>query len=367
MADVRDIVAKMVAAGESEADIAAVIQQLGNAKPQGNPAERLYDDFARANNAEPNPSRREAFGRMSDGVMGGGVMTAAPAAAKEGLKLATGLAQRLYTGLLKPSKAVREEFGDVAPGLLDKRRLITKSGADAADAAIDQSSKVANDMIANAPRPTLGVSARRVVQEFRPVRDAVKARVDAGVTPASELSQIGERARRIRQTGQAAGGRIEPVRAQTLKKTSQEAAEGAYAQMQGRSKKMLGTDDLLDAATARGFKGGLEDIIPGIGAQNRNTQTLIGESRALSDAVGRTSNHLPFGSVSDLAAMGVGMANPLLGVAAKASTMAGPGSAMAIALNELGKRGLDAATERALSVAMSQIGRQAQIDQLKKP
>lgn len=359
MPDVRGIVSKMVAAGESEADIAAVIQRM-SAQPQqpAKPSDGLSDTFAaamRSKGIEPTTSQMEMTKRTSEGILGGGVMTAAPAAAKEGLKLVSGLARRMYSGLLKSSKAVRQEFGDVAPGLLDKRRIISKGGAEAAETAVDDSAKVATDMITNAPKPSPGVPARRVVQEFRPVRDAVKARVDAGVAPASELSQIGERARRIRQTGQAAGGRIDPVRAQTLKKTSQEAAEGAYAQMQGRSKKMLGTDDLLDAATARGFKGGLEDIIPGIGAQNRNTQALIGESRAMADAVGRTNNHLPFGSVSDLAAMSAGAANPILGVAGKLSTMAGPGSAMAIALNELGKRGLDDASQRALMVVMSQL------------
>lgn len=351
----RDVIGRMVAAGESEENIAAVIKQLSvqaPAAPKANAAEQLYDDFARANNSEPNPSRRAAFGRMSDGVTSGGVVTAAPAMAHEGLKIASGLARRLYSGLLKPSKAIRKEFGDVSEGLLNNRRLISKGGAEAAETAVEQSSKVANDMIANAPRPSPGVSARRVVQEFRPVRDAVKARVEAGVAPASEMGRIGARARRIQQTAKASGGRIDPEKAQTLKRTSQDAAAGAYRQMERGGSKMLGTDDLLDAATARGFKGGLEDIIPGIGKQNQHTQSLMGQSRALADAVGRTSNHLPFGSVSDLAAMGAGAHNPLLGVAGKLSTMAGPGSGIAIALNELGKRGLDKAAERAAMIAI---------------
>lgn len=364
-------VKRMQTEGVPEADILAFVNQFDAdtntaPAPARNAAEQLYNEFARANGAEPNPSRRDAFSRMSDGVMGGGVATAAPGMVAGGFRIAQGLGKRLYAGLLKPSKAVRQEFGDVSQGLLDKHRLISRGGAEAAETAVDESAKVADDMIASAPKPSPGVSARRVVQEFRPVRDAVKARVEAGVAPASEISKIAERARRIGKTAKDSGGRIGPEKAQLLKRTSQDAAQGAYRQMERGNTKMLGTDDLLDAATARGFKGGIEDIIPGIGQQNQATQKLIGESRALADAVGRTSNHLPFGSVSDLAAMTVGAGNPLLGIAGKASTMAGPGSAIAIALNELGKHGLDDATQRAISIAVSQIGRQAQVEQLRQ-
>jgi hypothetical protein len=330
--------------------------------PTPQPAEggelgRLYDDFMKANNAQPTESGRRMFIQMGEGAMGGGLSSGAPinVAIKKGLPVLQGLAQRLYGGLLKTSKAVKQEFGDVVPGLLEKRRLITKGGAEAAETAIDQSVKKADDMIANTPRPSQGVSPRRIVSEFRPVRDAVQARVDAGVAPASELDKVVDRARRIGGSAKKTGGRFDPTRAQTLKRTSQDAAEGGYRQMERGNAKMLSTDDLLDAATARGFKGGLEDIIPGIGKQNQTTQALIGESRAMADAVGRSSNHLPFGSVSDLAAMGAGAAtNPAVGIVSKLSTMAGPGSALAIGLNEASKLGLDDAMQRALLVAMSQ-------------
>jgi hypothetical protein len=294
--------------------------------------------------------------KMEEGIQGGGVATAAPAAAATyGPKILQGIGRRLYGGLLKSSKAIKQEFGDVVPGLLENRRLISKGGAEAAETAVEASAKKADDMIAQSPRPTRGVTPRRIVSEFRPVREAVQARVDAGVAPASELDKVVERARRIGGSAKKTGGRFDPTRAQTLKRTAQDAAEGGYRQMERGNAKMLSTDDLLDAATARGFKGGLEDIIPGIGQQNRTTQTLIGESRALADAAGRSSNHLPFGSVSDLAAMGAGAAaNPVVGIASKLSTMSGPGSAIAIAMNEASKLGLDDAMQRALLVALSQ-------------
>lgn len=340
--------------------IQAKVRELTAQPPHANESHWQRVQRIGAENREKLHQQMPLMKQVEEGILGGGVMTAAPGMIAAGPRVIRGIAQRLYNGLLKPSKAVRQEFGDdVAMRALDNRRLITKGGAEAAESAVDASAKKADDMIANAPRPSQGVSARRVVREFRPVRDAVQARVDAGVVPASELQKIGERAKRIRGTAQQTGGRIDPVRSQTLKRTSQDAAEGAYAQMQGRSKKMLDTDDLLDAATARGFKGGLEDIIPGIAAQNKATQGLIGESRAVSDAVGRSSNHLPFGSVSDLAAITAGaVTNPAVGIVGKLSTMAGPGSAMAIGLNEASKLGLDEAIMRALLTQMSSHGQQ---------
>jgi len=350
-------VRRMQAEGVSEADILAFVDQF-DAAPAAEPPAAVARGERGTGRIQDRQSFKElesaGFGPLLAGAESGGVMSAAPGMAAGGMKLIQGLGRRLYSGLLKPSKSIKQEFGDVVPGLIDKRRLITKGGAEGAETAVEQSAAKADDMIASAPRPSQGVSFGRVVKEFRPVHDAVQARIDAGVSPASDLDKIVERVRRIRQTANNSGGRIDPSRAQTLKRTSQDAAQGAYTQMQKGNAKMLSTDDLLDAATARGFKGGIEDVVPGIGAQNQATQRLIGESKALTEAVGRTSNHLPFGSVSDLAAMTAGATNPLLGVAGKVSTMAGPGSALAIAMNEAGKHGLDDAMQRALLAAMSQ-------------
>lgn len=309
-----------------------------------------YADAMRRKGIEPTESQIEMTRNMVDGVLGGGVSGGLlNVAAKPAVGVLQQVARKIYGGLLKPTKAVRKEFGDVVPELLDSRRMITRGGAEAAEDAVSASASAADNMIANSPRPSKGVSPLRVTKEFRPVLDAVKARVDAGVVPSSELNKVVDRVQRLRQSAAQSGGRFDPQRAQALKRTSQEAATGAYKQMQAGGSKMLSTDDLLDAATARGFKGGIEDIVPGISQQNAATQRLIGQSRAMADAVGRTGNHLPFGSVSDLAAMGVGAANPLLGVMGKAATMAGPGSAMAISLNEMGKsKTIDALTRAAI-------------------
>lgn len=357
-----------IAAAVKGVDYDALAREVSAGQPTQAPSapksarDQMADSFGvlmRRKGFTPSESEQQSFERVLDGAGGGGVVTSAPAAAgQQGLKILNGLARRLYTGLLKPSKAVRQEFGDVGAGLLDKRRLITRGGAESAETAVEQAAKRADDMIANAPQPSQGVPANRVTSEFKDVLDAVKARVDAGVVDPSELDKVAQRVSRIQHTANASGGRIDPVRAQTLKRTSQDAAQGAYNQMQRGNAKMLSTDDLLDAATARGFKGGLEDIVPGIKAANKTTQGLIGESKALTEAVGRTSNHLPFGGVSDLAAMMAAHTNPLLGVAGKVSTMAGPGSAAAIGINEVGRLGGDEATARAMAIMASLFGQE---------
>jgi len=267
--------------------------------------------------------------------------------------LVAGGAKMLYRGLLKPSKAVRGEFGDVAADLLKNRRLITRGGADAAETAVDASSGAAERLIRGASPTATDIPAKEIVSEFAPVVQAVRDRVRAGVVPESELAKIGERgARLVKTAGGGAGRGVGITEAQSLKKAAQDAAAGAYKQMRAGNIKQLGTDDLLDAATARGFKQGLEKRVPGLGPQNKMTQGLIGQLRALQDAVGRTGNHLPFGSVSDLAAMTAGSVIPGAGVVGKAATMAGPGSAMAIGANELSR------------LPMAQIVRAMQLAQL---
>lgn len=248
---------------------------------------------------------------------------------------------RLYRGMLKPSKAVREEFPDVSDELLEARRLITRGGADAAGDAVTAASNKADAMtdavVQGGGAPNLSVL--EVAQPMKDVIDVVDKQIRSGVMPASEKSKITERIKRMFDQAGAAGYNL--GESTDLKRTAQAAAVGAYNQMKRGNLKQLSTEDLLDAATARGFKEAIEARVPGIKDANALTQKLIGQSHAMEDAVGRTGNHIPFGSVSDLAAMGAGtLGNPVLGAAVKASTFAPTASALAIGANELGKRNM---------------------------
>lgn len=253
-------------------------------------------------------------------------------------KVLRAFGSRLYRGMLKPSKAVREEFPNVSDELLEARRLITRGGADKAADAVSAASAKADAMTeaaAQAGGPNMSVL--EVAQPMKDVIDVVDKQIRAGVKPASEMAKITERINRMFQ--QAGGAGYNLGESTELKRTAQKAAIGAYNQLKTRTIKELSTEDLLDAAAARGFKEAIEARVPGIKDANALTQKLIGQSHALEDAVGRTGNHIPFGSVSDLAAMTAGtLGNPALGAAVKASTFAPTASALAITANELGKR-----------------------------
>lgn len=281
----------------------------------------------------------ETAGEMATEGAKQGAMELAGGAAGRALK---GVGTRLYSGLLKPSKAIRREFPTVVDDLIQNKRLITPGGwfgggLRGAEDDVAAAAAKADDLIRQAAPTAPTVQPREIIGEFGDVVQAVRDRVRAGVVPEGELAKVGERGRRLVRTTRTGPG-LEITEAQRLKKAAQDAAAGAYRQMRAGNIRQLGTEDLLDAATARGLKGALEAKVPGLRAANQATQRLIGQERALADAVGRTGNHLPFGSVSDLAAMGAGAAGgPLTGLAAKASTMAGPGSAAAIALYQAGK------------------------------
>lgn len=275
-----------------------------------------------------------------DAVKRGGVEGALQAGGLTMGKALQMFGSKLYRGMLKPSKAVREEFPNVSDELLEARRLITRGGADQAADAVTAASNKADamtDAVASGGAPNMSVL--EVSQPMKDVIDVVDKQIRSGVVPASEMSKITERITRMFDEAGAAGYNL--GESTDLKRTAQAAAVGAYNQMKRGNIKQLSTEDLLDAATARGFKEAIEARVPGIKDANALTQKLIGQSHAMEDAVGRTGNHIPFGSVSDLAAMTAGtLGNPMLGAAVKASTFAPSASALAIGANELGKRNL---------------------------
>jgi hypothetical protein len=348
----REQVVALVQAGASDDEILEIARRQTPAAPT--PAVSHETTAPESGPWYSTPAFEAGKHKLREGILGGGMVTAAPGAVSGGVNLLQGLGRRLYRGLLKPSKAVRQEFGDVVPGLITKRRLITKGGADAAETAVDQSAQVADDLIAAAAPTAAPIPPTDVIREFGDVVRATTDRVRAGVVPSSDLAKIGARSRRVVRTARTtqSGVGVDLPEAQRLKKASQEAATGAYRQMRAGHAKQLSTDDLLDAATARGYKSAIEARVPGVREQNAATQALIGESRALEDAVGRTGNQLPFGSVSDLAALSVGHLHPALGAAGKMSTMAGPGSAVAIGLNEAGRLPWDVMLRTAILSAL---------------
>src|SRR5262245_27841964 len=340
------------------------------------------------------PAAAAAGERIGEGDIAGGAGEATgllgsvllPHATAPVSRAVTGTAEKMYSGLLKPSKALRAEFPELVKGMIAKGRRITPSGLEAADEAITQSSAKAKGLLGTAPAPVKPIGYGDVAGELDEVEKAVQNRIAAGVAPESELDKITARREQLRKTLDAPMGpappptggasfaqtgsgparysvgrtTIDPVRgidldtAMTYKDVAQDAATGAYNQMRRGQIKQLGTEDLLDAATARGFRGATETRVPGLREANKQTQGLIGEARALEDALGRSGNHMPFGSVSDLAALGLGSVKPILGVAGKAATLPGPGSAIAIGLDRAGRIPFGELLRQALLQSMAQ-------------
>jgi len=368
MADqLREIVSRMVAAGESEADIAAVIQRLSATEPPKRPETMsdLMDAALQSKGITRTPEAREMSNRMAEGAAGGGIVTAAPAVAMEGGKIIQGLARRLYGGLLKPKQALKDSFGDakqIATTLLEERAPISRGGLEKVAGRMKDSRTAAMGLVRDAEAAgTQGVVAKDVLGEFKPVVSELRKRVDIG--QANELGQVGARGRRILATTARTGGDIPLTKAQALKETAQEASSGAYRAMERGGQKQLSADDLLDTAVARGLKQGIERKVPGVQVQNARTQKLLGGTRALEDAVEREANNNMLGGGRDWAALlagitGTAAGSPIGGAMAaggmRALATPSTGSRIAIGMNEASKLGLDDAVQRALLVALSQ-------------
>ena len=356
----------MVAAGESEADIAAVIQRLSpkSVEPATHPAERLYEDAMRSKGLEPTDAGRQFFKQAHEGVMGGGMTGGLKVVGDKAVGLGGTLAKRIYSGLLKPKQGLKDSFGgaqEIAGTLLNERAPITRRGLEKVTQRLGQSRETALGMVKAAEGAgTQGVVAKDVVSEFAPVVAELRKRVDIG--QASQLPQVGARGKAILKTTARSGGDIPLTKAQALKETAQDAASGAYRALEKGTQKQLSADDLLDAATAKGLRQGIERKVPGVGPQNARTQSLIGGRNALEDALERESNNLGVGGAKDTLAMMAGggayaagagpMAIPLA-VGTRLMTTPSTGSMGAILLNEASKSGvLDAATRAALIAMM---------------
>jgi hypothetical protein len=361
MADqLQDIVGRMVAAGESEENIAAVIQQLssGDTVPPMTPV------------ASHGPQPPERFGYskklVEDMAQGGAMLPGASIVGKTAVGLGGKLARRIYSGLLKPKQAVKDSFGgaqEIAGTLLEQRAPITRGGLAKVTRRLGESRNTAMDMVKAAEQQGApGVQPKDIVSEFGDVVKELRKRADIGQP--NEMARVGQRGRALTTTANrgANPGDIPLTRAQALKETAQDASSGAYRALERGGQKQLSADDLLDTATARGLRSGIERRVPGVGPQNAKTQTLIGGRNALEDALERESNTLGVGGAKDFLATvagggayaaGAGPAAIPLAIGTRLMTTPSTGSMGAILLNEASKSGiLDAATRSAMIAMM---------------
>lgn len=337
--------------GTDPAVIQAKVREL--TAPKADP--RLPEPLQRLHASNP-LSKKMYDSAMSGGIGAGSIKAIGDKAVGFGGKLA----QRIYAGLLKPKQGVKDSFGsaaEIAETALNERAPITRGGLAKVTSRLGQSRDAALKTVQEADAAGMqGVVPKQVVSEYAPVVAELRKRMDIGQP--SEMARVGQRGGAILKTAARTGGDIRLPRAQQLKETAQDAASGAYRAIERGTQKQLGADDLLDAATAKGLRKGIEARVPEVAQHNQRSQRLIGVSRALEDAIERDANTVGIGGAKDVLAMMAGggamaagagpMAIPLA-VGTRVLTTPSTGSMAAIALNEASKSGvLDAATRAAI-------------------
>jgi len=237
------------------------------------------------------------------GQMASGERPSLTTMAKEGMFGATGqgvgrgvsaaagwLAPKVAEGVLRMAPRLSREFGK--DGILGAflRERIPVGGSEQVAGRIATSSDAAQDMVRTAEQAGAApVSPREIIREFRPVRDEVVRRAEnASPTAASEMSEIGQRARDLHKAGS------KPLtRNQELKSQAQRDADNAF-RAQDRGAQIRDTTAKLDKAVAIGRQKASEARIPNrpdgtnpLREQNRNTRDLMGLEEALTDAEAR--------------------------------------------------------------------------------
>ena len=344
MADqLQDIVGRMVAAGESEADIAAVIRQMSAPEPQPalSPAEQLYEDAAKSKGFATDPSRREAFGRMSDGVMGGGVVTAAPTAVGAAVqqfapgvsRALKGGAERVYGGLLKVKDATLERFPNVVQDLLKARAPISQGG---------RAKVIAGLRRVGAEKDALlkGADERAMVprETFRRGLDgSLDDAIKHSDTPVKDMGRLAKIEKELIPDEPG----VLPSRADKIKTKLQSEADRGF---RGAKLGVKTSDTTARAkmAVSGEAKQALEAIEPRLQGVNAAYGSGKGQAQALREALKRTDKHSVIG-LNDLIGAGVGsaMGGPAGGAAGWLLTKilgnANTGSRVAIGMNELSR------------------------------
>jgi hypothetical protein len=303
----------------------------------------LRDILGAATGAEDVPTTgTEAFANVAGNAALQGGLSAIPGVLR-------GAGTRLYGGLLKPAKALKESFGGseaIVEPLLERAIPITRGGEQRIGEAVTASRGKALNLVraadeAGAPL----VEPQEIIREFQPTVTTLRKRVDIGQP--SELPKVGARGRALVKTTDRG---LPVTRAQELKEEAQHAASGAYRMQERGTAKQLSADDLLDEDTARGLRLAIEKRVPGVGPQNQETQRLLGPMRAMEDAVERERNNNAIGGGRDWAALGAGSLGLLgggpagaAGSAAIMRALATPstGSMAAIAAYQAGRLPLD--------------------------
>jgi hypothetical protein len=189
---------------------------------------------------------------------------------------------KLLKGILRPKPTILDEFPDVVKTMREQRIPVGQSAE--AKARMSASSAKADDMVQQAQNAgATPVSPREIVKEFRPLRDEVTRRAgNAAPGAPSQMGEIVERAKGLKDAGD-----VDIVTNRKLQQQAQRDANDAFRK-QSRGAEVKDTTAKLEKAVAVGRQKAGEARVTGLGAQNANTQELMGLTKALRAAEGRS-------------------------------------------------------------------------------
>lgn len=249
-------------------------------------------DVARGLVQHPRETLGGALSGMTEGATDAGIsgaiqggLEAAGGVVGKGLKAVGGGLYRGGVALLP--RSLKQASPNIATTGLKEGIALTKRGAQKAERLVSGSRQMADDVIAKAEQAGAPpVKARAVIQEFRPVRDKMRAQADLGLP--NETPTLAARAKSF--AGQHKGG-IPLTKAQALKRESQELATNAY-KARDKGAVINSMEALTNEAQARGLRKGIEARVPEVGPINQRTQDLVGVLRGAEHA-SETAHILP--------------------------------------------------------------------------
>jgi hypothetical protein len=389
----QSIVQRMIDAGESEDNIAAVIREYKTAAPAATtpapPAKRdvMDDPWIRQAGGKPaselwqrakdnpvktgamigsaalggGPSALMGIARAALGAAGGaGYGIAADAVrrgpspsmrndvstmAREGATAAAGEAggravgevakkagKLVYKTALRPSQGIQREFGDVAESGLRRGTPVDTRGLERTEGALRSNSASVDKLLADAEAAGAApLTTKEVASEFGDVFQQGRRQTQIG-KPDPRPAVVG----RLKAFNARNPNGIPLTRAQELKGEAQDLATRAY-RAEDLGNPINDLSAASDKAMARGLRKGIETRVPDVGPINADSQELIGLLRAVEDA---TRRNVP----------GVGSLRSLLG-----DFMPSVASRSGIALDRAGRSPLvPAAFRTALLAALGQ-------------
>jgi hypothetical protein len=211
------------------------------------------------------------------------------------------VAPHLARAILKPSKALQREYGqdELIESFLKEGVPVGQSATVGGRAKA--SAATADQMLADAQAAGAGpVSIRPVAAEMRPLMDKAQTRVRLG--QADESPSIVGRIRAMRGANPQG---IPLTVAQEMKREAQGQATRAFrAADAGTVVNDMGAH--TDKAVATGLKHGIEARVPAVKDVNANTQRLMGLEEALADAESRSPGFMGTNPMTWLGAVAPG-------------------------------------------------------------